>query len=120
MLFHYLFCYELLPFHHTLTPSQVYWSDSGELVCLAADDTYYILRYSPEAVSNATATNQGIDEDGVEAAFEVVGEVAESVKTGLWVGDCFVYTSTVNRLNYYVGGEIVTISHLDRSVFLTL
>lgn len=36
------------------------------------------------------------------------------MKTGLWVGDCFIYTSSVNRLNYYVGGEIVTIAHLDR------
>ena len=38
----------------------------------------------------------------------------EIVKTGKWVGDCFIYTNSVNRLNYYVGGEIVTISHLDR------
>lgn len=45
---------------------------------------------------------------------QVVGEVSEVVKTGLWVGDCFIYTNNVNRVNYYVGGEIVTISHLDR------
>ena len=45
---------------------------------------------------------------------KVLGEVPENVKTGLWVGDCFIYTNGVNRLNYYVGGEIVTISHLDR------
>ena len=49
---------------------------------------------------------------------QVLGEVQESVKTGLWAGDCFIYTNAVNRLNYYVGGEIVTISHLDRSVSL--
>lgn len=47
---------------------------------------------------------------------QVLGEVQESVKTGLWAGDCFIYTNAVNRLNYYVGGEIVTISHLDRYV----
>ena len=45
---------------------------------------------------------------------QVVGEIEEVVKTGCWVGDCFIYTNSVNRLNYYVGGEIVTISHLDR------
>ena len=50
---------------------QVYWSDSGELVCLAADESYFILRYSAESVAEAQATNQGIDEDGIEAAFEV-------------------------------------------------
>jgi len=40
------------------------------------------------------------------------------VKTGLWVGDCFIYTNSVNRLNYYVGGEIVTVAHLDRTMYL--
>lgn len=49
---------------------------------------------------------------------QVLGEVPESVKTGLWVGDCFIYTNGVNRINYYVGGEIVTISHLDRTMYL--
>lgn len=47
-----------------------------------------------------------------------MGEIAEQVKTGLWVGDCFIYTNSVNRINYYVGGEIVTISHLDRTMYL--
>ena len=36
------------------------------------------------------------------------------MRAGCWVGDCFIYTNSVNRLNYYVGGEIVTVSHLDR------
>ena len=45
---------------------------------------------------------------------QVVGEIEETVKTGVWVGDCFIYTNSVNRLNYYVGGEIVTVAHLDR------
>lgn len=42
----------------------------------------------------------------------------ESVKTGLWVGDCFIYTNSVNRINYYVGGETVTIAHLDHTMYL--
>lgn len=49
---------------------------------------------------------------------QVLGEVPEQVKTGLWVGDCFIYTNSVNRINYYVGGEIVTVSHLDRTMYL--
>ncbi|CAI8053736.1 Coatomer subunit beta' [Geodia barretti] len=101
-----------------ISVKHVYWSDSGELACLASDDSYYILRYHADAVQEATSTNQGIDEDGIEAAFEVVGEVEETVRTGLWVGDCFIYTNSVNRINYYVGGEIVTISHLDRVMYL--
>ncbi|KAJ8320558.1 hypothetical protein KUTeg_002145 [Tegillarca granosa] len=48
----------------------------------------------------------------------VVGEIEETVKTGIWVGDCFIYTNSVNRLNYYVGGEIVTVAHLDRVMYI--
>lgn len=47
-------------------------------------------------------------------AHQVLGEVPEVVKTGVWVGDCFIFTSSLNRLNYYVGGEIITVAHLDR------
>ena len=93
---------------------QVFWSDSGELVCIATEDSYYILQYHSDVASQALSSNEGVDEDGIEAALDVVGEVEETVKTGQWVGDCFIYTNSVNRLNYYVGGEIVTISHLDR------
>lgn len=60
---------------------------------------------------------QSID-DKFLPILQVLGEVAEQVKTGLWVGDCFIYTNTVNRINYYVGGEIVTVSHLDRTMYL--
>ena len=49
----------------------MYWSDSGELACLASDESYYILRYHADVVQEVTSTNQGIDEDGIEAAFEV-------------------------------------------------
>lgn len=44
-------------------------------MCLASEDSYFILRYLADAVQEATSTNQGIDEDGVEAAFDVRGSV---------------------------------------------
>ena len=50
----------------------------------------------------------------VKSVVILLFQVQEVVKTGKWVGDCFIYTNSVNRLNYYVGGEIVTIAHLDR------
>lgn len=100
-----------------IQPRHVFWSESGELVCLATDDSYFILRFDANAVTNARESGE-LSADGVDEAFEVLGEVPESVKTGLWVGDCFIYTNGVNRINYYVGGEIVTISHLDRTMYL--
>ncbi|CAG9782159.1 unnamed protein product [Diatraea saccharalis] len=101
-----------------IQPRHVYWSESGNLVCLAADDAYYVLKYNAAVVTHARKTNTNTTEDGIEDAFEVVGEVNETVKTGIWVGDCFIYTNSLNRINYYVGGEIVTISHLDRTMYI--
>ncbi|XP_046850429.1 coatomer subunit beta'-like [Xenia sp. Carnegie-2017] len=101
-----------------ITAKSVHWSDSGELCAIAADDTIYILKYNPDKVQEAMENKDEISEDGVEDAFDVVGEIEDIVKTGLWVGDCFIYTNSVNRLNYYVGGEIVTIAHLDGTMYL--
>lgn len=101
-----------------IQPRHVFWSESGELACLATDDSYFILRYDSNIVARAFETKEGLSEDGCEEAFTVLGEVQESVRTGLWVGDCFIYTNSVNRVNYYVGGEIVTVSHLDRTMYL--
>nr|XP_056705341.1 coatomer subunit beta' [Euleptes europaea] len=101
-----------------IQPKHIFWSDSGELVCIATEESFFILKYISEKVAAAQETHEGVTEDGIEDAFEVLGEIQEIVKTGLWVGDCFIYTSSVNRLNYYVGGEIVTIAHLDRTMYL--
>ncbi|GFQ97770.1 coatomer subunit beta' [Trichonephila clavata] len=101
-----------------IQPRHVYWSENGELICIAAEDSFYILRYNSEAVTEAKQSNADISEDGIEESFDVLGTHLETVKTGLWVGDCFIYTNSLNRLNYYVGGEIVTISHLDRVMYL--
>lgn len=99
-------------------PRYVYWNESGSLVCLATDDSYFILRVDTGMIQQVIETKAPIEEDGIESAFEVLGENNESVKTGLWVGDCFIYTNSVNRIQYYVGGEIVTVSHLDRTMYL--
>ena len=41
------------------------------MVCITTDDTFYILRYDAEAARLAFANNEGVDDDGVEAAFDV-------------------------------------------------
>ncbi|XP_066139209.1 coatomer subunit beta' [Euwallacea fornicatus] len=100
-----------------IQPKAVYWADSGSLVCLATEDSYYILSFDADQVQKARENNE-VAEDGVESAFDVLGEISESVRTGLWVGDCFIYTNAVNRINYFVGGELVTIAHLDRPLYV--
>lgn len=57
-------------------PRSVYWSESGELVCLACEDTFYVLRYSREQYIAALQAGT-LDEDGAEDAFEVICEINE-------------------------------------------
>jgi len=101
-----------------IQPKMVLWSENGELVAIATEESYFILSYDQNAFASAESKGEEVTEDGVESAFDVLGEVQESVRTGTWVGDCFIYTNALNRLNYYVGGEIVTISHLDRTMYI--
>ncbi len=87
------------------------------MVTLACEETFYVLRFSRE--NYITALNAGqVEEDGVESAFEVVIDINESVRTGQWVGDCFIYTNSTNRLNYLVGDQTYTVSHFDQPMYL--
>ncbi|CAG8890814.1 unnamed protein product [Penicillium egyptiacum] len=98
-------------------PKSVYWSESGELVTLACEDDFYVLRYSREEYINGLNAGEA-DEDGVEAAVELVATINETVRTGQWVGDCFIYTNSTNRLNYLVGDQTYTISHFDQPMYV--
>ena len=100
-----------------LTNVKVYWSESGELVTLACEDTFYVLRFSREKYIAALNAGEA-DENGVEAAFNVITDINESVRTGQWVGDCFIYTNSANRLNYLVGDQTYTVSHFDQPMYL--
>ena len=66
-----------------------------------------------EALSSGT-----VEEDGVEEAFKLKEDFNESILTGQWVGECFIYTNTTNRLNYLVGTQTFTISHFDHPIYL--
>ncbi|RUS24376.1 coatomer WD associated region-domain-containing protein [Jimgerdemannia flammicorona] len=99
-------------------PKNVYWSDSGDLLAIACEESFYILRYNRQAYVQFLESGAEVTEEGVEEALEFVTEVQESIKTGTWVGDCFIYTNTANRLNYLVGGQTHTISHFDTNMYL--
>ncbi|EFY96307.1 Coatomer subunit beta' [Metarhizium anisopliae] len=98
-------------------PKHVYWSESGELVAIACEDSCYVLRFSRESYIEAVQSGQ-IEDDGVESAFEVITDISETVRTGEWVGDCFLYTNSTNRLNYLVGDQTYTVSHFDKPMYI--
>lgn len=97
----------------------VYWSDQAHVLAIVGDSSFFVLQYSQNAVLKALEAGGGrLPEDGVEDAFELIHQVQESVQTGRWVGDCFVYTTNTARLNYAVGAEVSTLVHMDRPMYL--
>jgi coatomer subunit beta' len=96
----------------------VHWSDSGELCAIVCADSFYVLQFNRDAVAEALAGGRVTDE-GVDGAFELLHDVPEAVKTGQWVGDCFLFTSKQShRLSYCVGGEVLHVAHLGTTMYL--
>ena len=92
-----------------VSPKHVFWSDSGEYVVLCCEESYFILKCDHDVIADAIANGEADPEDGVEEGFELEHEISERVRSGVWVGDCFLYTNNSGRLNYCVGGEVMTV-----------
>ncbi len=96
-------------------PKDVYWSDSGNMVLLATEDSAYVLSYNAQQVAQAIAMGQVSPEAGIDGSFELLYEINDKITSGKWVGDCFIYINNAGRLNYSVGGQIETLVHLETS-----
>lgn len=101
-----------------LVPTKVFWSDSGDVVILANEQSYFILRFNKVLVNKYLEQNVEVSEEGIDDAFIFEKEVSECIKSGSFVGDCFIYTNSTGRLNYYVGGEVITLAHLDKPFYV--
>lgn len=97
-------------------PKKVFWAESGEVVVLACESSFYVLRYNRDFVKKIF--DKGIEIPEIENAFDLEQEVPEKVRSGCFIGECFIYTNTAGRLNYYVGGEIMTLAHLSKTMYL--
>ncbi|KAJ1938034.1 Coatomer subunit beta', partial [Linderina pennispora] len=110
---------ELIVRRIDVEPKNIFWSESGEFFAVATEDSYFVLRYNRDAfLESAQQNGNQTGEEGVEEAVEFITEIQETVRSGCWIGDCFIYTNSANRLNYLVGGQVFTISHFDASMFL--
>lgn len=96
--------------------TQVIWADSDELLVVITEESAFVLRYDRESVQQTL--EEADDDVEIEDAFEVVQELPEKIRTAKWVGDCLVFTTTANRLNYLVGNESYNISHYDKDMYL--
>ncbi|WWD01046.1 hypothetical protein V866_007984 [Kwoniella sp. B9012] len=98
--------------------TNVSWSATGNLVAITAEDSFYILSFDRDAYNARVDSGDIIGDEGVEEAFDVIAEISESVKTAKWVGDCFIYTNSTNRLSYLVGDQPHVINHFDQGIYL--
>eukprot|EP01060_Flectonema_neradi_P036868 TRINITY_DN724_c3_g1_i1.p1 TRINITY_DN724_c3_g1~~TRINITY_DN724_c3_g1_i1.p1 ORF type:complete len:926 (+),score=178.99 TRINITY_DN724_c3_g1_i1:309-2780(+) len=96
----------------------VTWNDSGELVCLASESRFYVLRFHKDLVEEVLNAGTPISEEGILEAFTPINEVEDRSRQTTWVGDCLIYVSRTNRLNYYMGGEIFNLAVLERPMYL--
>ncbi|EKE40970.1 hypothetical protein ENUP19_0154G0009 [Entamoeba nuttalli] len=100
-----------------IVAKNLYWSDT-ELVSICSDDSYYILKYNSEMVQQYFNKNKSVPEEGLTEAFEVLSEIPETVKSGNWYGDAFIYINHNNSLCYYVGAFCNIITHLENNMYL--
>nr|XP_019042589.1 coatomer beta' subunit [Kwoniella bestiolae CBS 10118]OCF21519.1 coatomer beta' subunit [Kwoniella bestiolae CBS 10118] len=98
--------------------TNVSWSATGNLVAITAEDSFYILSFDRDAYNAKVDSGEVIGDEGVEEAFDVIAEISESVKTAKWIGDCFIYTNSTNRLSYLVGDQPHVINHFDQGIYL--
>lgn len=115
----------------------VVWSDNGEMVAIlttaAATETgagtnatktsneTYFLSFDRSVYEDSLTDNTYSPSEGAEAAFDVLYTLpsSEQILSGKFIGDVFVYsTGTTNRLNYFVGGEVINLSHFDRKYYV--
>lgn len=56
---------------------QVFWSLTGTLVAIAANESFYILRFDRDAYTAKVEAGADLGDEGVEEAFDIVTEVPE-------------------------------------------
>ncbi|AEY97566.1 FAFL118Wp [Eremothecium gossypii FDAG1] len=103
----------------------VIWSENGELLMIvnSNSDSYdepgaYMLEYNSAAYEQAIENETLDPEEDADDMFEVLHEVNEPLTSGKWVGDVFIYTTSSNRLNYFVGGKSYNLAHFDKQMYL--
>jgi coatomer subunit beta' len=111
----------------------VIWSANGELLAIVTGTSgdniqsgsqnheTYFLSYNEELFEDALTKGELDAEEGAEGAFDVLYTLptSETILSGKFIGDVFVYTtSTTNRLNYFVGGEVINLGHFDHKYYI--
>jgi coatomer subunit beta' len=100
----------------------VIWSDDGNQLVLALEDTFYLLQFNAQYVAETLATGGLTDEqteDGLEDAFTFADEYSEVVVSGLWVSnECFVWINNRGNINYLIGARVMKLGNAGKKQFI--
>lgn len=104
----------------------VIWSDNGDLVMIIngkenrsnEEASAYVLLFNKDLYTEAISADNIDEDEGIEEAFDVLHELNEPITSGKWVGDVFIFTTSTNRLNYFVGGKTYNLSHYTKEMYL--
>lgn len=103
-------------------PKNVYWSENGELLVLALEDTFYLLRFNADQTEMALrkmGVGEDNEEDGVEDAFTFIEEFNETVNSGVWISnECFVFVNSKGIINYLIESKIMKLTNTDKKYFI--
>ncbi|XBW34771.1 hypothetical protein QEN19_000337 [Hanseniaspora menglaensis] len=91
-----------------LNAEKIIWSKNEELVLIYTEqESGYVLEYNKDLV--------GSEE---EEFLSVLYEFNDSIKSGEWVGDVFLYTTAQGKLSYFIGGSSYTVAHFDQPKYV--
>lgn len=100
----------------------VCWSDDGNFLVIALEESFYLLQYNPAYVQKTFETRELTDEEqeeGLEEAFTFIDEYTEIINSGHWVSnECFVLINARGNINYLIGGRIMKFGQANKKQFI--
>lgn len=99
---------------------EIIWNDNKTKVALVSDDVTFILNFNNKEVEKyiESITNdeeEAENDDGCEEAFDPVHEINETLISGIWYDDVFIYHTSKNKLNYLIETQSFSITTLNSS-----
>ena len=96
----------------------VYWG--GVYVCLSLDEgNSYVLRSNPAIINDALHNAAGVpSDDGIHDAFVMEYEITDSIESGYWIGETFLYVNKDGKLNYFIRGRTTVVAKPTKKMYI--
>ncbi len=96
----------------------IIWNENKTKVALVSDEVTFILNFNNKEVEKyieviTNEEDQVENDDGCEEAFDPVHEINETIISGLWYDEVFIYHTSKNKLNYLIDTQSFSITTLN-------